>query len=57
MEKAGAVGVALGEMPSNTVVIGCEPEDVNTFSIGLREKARDALPKIIELVLKGLYSS
>ena len=54
LEKAIAIGVALGEMPTDLVVIGCEPEDVSTFSTELTDKVREALPRIVELVLKEL---
>lgn len=54
LEKTIAIGKALGEMPPDIIIIGCEPEDVSTLRIGLTNKVREALPKIIELILKEL---
>ncbi len=54
LEKAIAIGEALGEMPSDIMIIGCEPEDVDTIRIGLTNKVKEAIPKIIELLLEEL---
>jgi len=54
LEKTIAIGKALGEMLPDIIIIGCEPEDVSTLRIGLTNKVREALPKIIELILKEL---
>ena len=54
LEKTIAIGKALGEMPPAIIIIGCEPEDVSTLRIGLTNKVREAIPKIIELILKEL---
>ena len=54
LEKTLALGKAVDEFPSDVVIIGCEPGDISTFRIGLTNEVRDAVPKIIELVLKEL---
>ena len=57
LEKTIAIGRALGEMPHDVVIIGCEPEDVSTSRIGLTDKVREAIPKIIQLIFKELSIS
>ncbi len=52
LEKAIAIGMALGEISSDIKIIGCEPEDVDTLRIGLTDKVKSAVPKIIELLLE-----
>ena len=54
LEKAIAIGTALGEISSDIMIIGCEPEDVDTLRIGLTDKVKSAIPKIIELLLEEL---
>jgi hydrogenase maturation protease len=54
LEKALAIGRALGEMPDDMLIIGCEPEDITTSRIGLTDRVKKAVPKVIELILKEL---
>lgn len=54
LEKVIEIGKALGELPPNVVIIGCEPEDTDSLKMGLSEEVEKALPKIIELILEEL---
>ena len=57
LEKTLAIGKALDQFQSDVVIIGCEPGDISTLRIGLTNDVREAVPKVIELVLKEVGMS
>ncbi len=45
---------ALGTLPKEIIIIGCEPHNTNSFKIGLSEEVMSSLTKIVKLILDEL---
>ena len=41
-------------IPREIVIIGCEPEDISNFRIGLSSSVKNSLPELIKLVLREI---
>lgn len=54
LEETLALSKALEDILNERVIIECEPKDVNSLRAELTDMVKEAVPKIIEMVLREL---